>query len=116
MENELIKTLIIDDEFPARKLLSEYVSKIPGLQLRGTCENAMKAMEIIQSEPIDLILTDIQMPDLSGLELVKSMADKPQTDLLPSFPASHQQGFGKNQGQEEGSRNNGRGITRQGGA
>ncbi len=77
MENELIKTLIIDDEFPARKLLSEYVSKIPGLQLRGTCENAMKAMEIIQSEPIDLILTDIQMPDLSGLELVKSMAEKP---------------------------------------
>lgn len=77
MENELIKTLIIDDEFPARKLLSEYVSKIPGLQLQGTCENAMKAMEIIQSEPIDLILTDIQMPDLSGLELVKSMAEKP---------------------------------------
>ncbi|MBR4712833.1 MAG: response regulator transcription factor [Paludibacteraceae bacterium] len=77
MENELIRTLIIDDEFPARKLLSEYVSKIPALQLCGTCENAIKAMEVIQNEPIDLILTDIQMPDLSGLELVKSMAEKP---------------------------------------
>ncbi len=77
MENELIRTLIIDDEFPARKLLSEYVSKIPVLQLCGTCENAIKAMEVIQNEPIDLILTDIQMPDLSGLELVKSMAEKP---------------------------------------
>lgn len=77
MENELIRTLIIDDEFPARKLLSEYVSKVPSLHLCGTCENAIKAMEILKSESIDLILTDIQMPDLSGLELVKSMAEKP---------------------------------------
>lgn len=77
MENELIRTLIIDDEFPARKLLSEYVSKVPSLQLCGTCENAIKAMDVLQKEPIDLILTDIQMPDLSGLELVKSMAEKP---------------------------------------
>ncbi len=77
MENEVIRTLIIDDEFPARKLLSEYVSKVPSLQLCGTCENAIKAMDILQKEQIDLILTDIQMPDLSGLELVKSMAEKP---------------------------------------
>lgn len=77
MENELIRTLIIDDEFPARKLLSEYVSKVPNLQLCGTCENAIKAMEVMRTEPIDLILSDIQMPDLSGLELVKSMKEKP---------------------------------------
>lgn len=77
MENELIRTLIIDDEFPARKLLSEYVSKVPNLQLCGTCENAIKAMEVMPTEPIDLILSDIQMPDLSGLELVKSMKEKP---------------------------------------
>lgn len=77
MENELIRTLIIDDEFPARKLLSEYVSKVPSLQLCGTCENAIKAMEVLKNESIDLILTDIQMPDLSGLELIKSMAERP---------------------------------------
>lgn len=77
MENDLIRTLIIDDEFPARKLLSEYVSKVSSLQLVGTCENAIKAMEVLQNEPIDLILSDIQMPDLSGLELIKSMKEKP---------------------------------------
>lgn len=77
MENDLIKTLIIDDEFPARKLLTEYVAKVPNLQLCGTCENAFKAMEVLQNEQIDLILSDIQMPDLSGLELIRSMAEKP---------------------------------------
>lgn len=77
MENELIRTLIIDDEFPARKLLSEYVSKVPNLQLCGTCENAIKAMEVMRTEPIDLILSDIQMPDLSGLEFIKSLKEKP---------------------------------------
>ncbi len=77
MENDLIRTLIIDDEFPARKLLSEYASKVPSIQLVATCENAFKAMEIMQNETIDLILSDIQMPDLSGLELVKTMKEKP---------------------------------------
>lgn len=77
MENDLIRTLIIDDEFPARKLLSEYVSKVPSLQLVGTCENAIKAMEVMQNEQIDLILSDIQMPDLSGLEFIKSLQEKP---------------------------------------
>ena len=77
MENELIRTIIIDDEFPARKLLSEYVSKLPNLKLIGVCEDAIHAMELLQNETVDLILTDIQMPELSGLEFVRSMTVKP---------------------------------------
>lgn len=63
--------LIIDDEFLARKLLTEYVNKIPSLELVGTCSSAFEALMFLQQNPVDIILSDIQMPDLTGLELVK---------------------------------------------
>lgn len=77
MEENLINVLIIDDEFPARKLLSEYVSKIPNLKLVGVCEDAVSAIELLQKESIDLMFSDIQMPNLSGLEFYKSLKVKP---------------------------------------
>lgn len=77
MENDMIRVMIIDDEFPARKLLSEYVSKMSNLELVGVCEDAMRAMELLQKENVDLILSDIQMPDLSGLDFFKSLQNKP---------------------------------------
>ncbi len=77
MENDMIRVIIIDDEFPARKLLSEYVSKMSNLELVGVCEDAMRAMELLQKENVDLILSDIQMPDLSGLDFFKSLQNKP---------------------------------------
>lgn len=73
----MIRVMIIDDEFPARKLLSEYVSKMSNLELVGVCEDAMRAMELLQKENVDLILSDIQMPDLSGLDFFKSLQNKP---------------------------------------
>lgn len=63
--------LIADDENPARVLLTEYVNKLPQLKLVGCCANAMEAMTLINNQRVDILLTDIQMPDMSGLELVK---------------------------------------------
>ena len=63
--------LIADDEKPARVLLTEYVNKLPQLKLVGCCANAMEAMTLINSQKVDILLTDIQMPDMSGVELVK---------------------------------------------
>ncbi|MCQ2209545.1 MAG: LytTR family DNA-binding domain-containing protein [Paludibacteraceae bacterium] len=85
MENDLIKVIIIDDEFPARKLLSEYVSKLPNLSLCGVCEDAVHAMDLLQKEEIDLILTDIQMPELSGLEFIKSLKKKPMVIFTTAY-------------------------------
>lgn len=68
--------LIVDDEFLARKLLTEYVSKIDFLQLVDTCHDATKAMEVLNNECVDIILLDIQMPDISGLELLRLINDK----------------------------------------
>ncbi len=77
MVQKVIKTIIIDDEFPARKLLSEYASKIANIKLCGVCDNAVHALELLQNEEVDLIFTDIQMPDLSGMEFIRSLKNPP---------------------------------------
>ena len=67
----MYNVLIVDDEFLARKLLTEYVSKIDCLNLVDTCSDATKAMEVLAKEHIDILMLDIQMPDISGIEMLK---------------------------------------------
>ncbi len=67
----MYNVLIVDDEFLARKLLTEYVSKIDYLNLVDTCSDATKAMEVLAKEHIDILMLDIQMPDISGIEMLK---------------------------------------------
>ncbi|WP_281614691.1 LytTR family DNA-binding domain-containing protein [Flammeovirga sp. SubArs3] len=69
--------LIVDDEQLARNLLSAYVQKIPYLHEVASCKSPLEAMEIMQKEQIDILLLDIQMPELSGLDFVKSLLVKP---------------------------------------
>ena len=75
--NEKYNVIIVDDEYLAQKLLKDYVSKMDSLQLVATCSNALEAMEVLKNNQIDIMLLDIQMPDLTGLELVKSLDKKP---------------------------------------
>lgn len=72
-----INCVIIDDEHLARKLLVDYVSKLPNLELIAVCSSATEAIEVLQNNKVDLLFSDIQMPDLTGVELVKSLAIKP---------------------------------------
>jgi response regulator of citrate/malate metabolism len=72
-----LNCLIIDDEPLARKGLEEYVKEVPFLHLAGACENAMKASVLLKSESIDLMLLDIQMPKLSGIDFLKTLKDPP---------------------------------------
>ena len=69
--------IIVDDEYLAQKLLQDYVSKVDSLQLVATCSNAFEAMKALKDNEVDIMLLDIQMPDLTGLELVKSLEKKP---------------------------------------
>ena len=75
--NEKYNVIIVDDEYLAQKLLQDYISKVEALQLVATCSNAFEAMEVLKNNEIDIMLLDIQMPDLTGLELVKSLEKKP---------------------------------------
>ena len=66
-----ITCAIIDDEPPAAGLLESYARKTPFLELRGTYHNAITAMKDLREEPVQLLFLDIQMPELSGIELAK---------------------------------------------
>lgn len=72
----MIKCLLIDDEPLALDLLENYVKSIPFLKLAGKCNSAITAIEIIEKEAIDLVFTDIQMPNLSGMEFSKMILNR----------------------------------------
>jgi two-component system, LytTR family, response regulator len=65
-----IRCLVIDDEPYAVNLLSEYIGQLPNLSLEKKCYNALEALEFLRSHKADLIFLDINMPQLTGMELV----------------------------------------------
>lgn len=81
-----LKCLIVDDEPMARKGLEEYVKDIPLLEYEGSCENALKANEFLQHNTVDLMLLDINMPHLSGIELLKSLENPPLVIFTTAHP------------------------------
>ncbi|MDF7816629.1 LytTR family DNA-binding domain-containing protein [Runella sp. MFBS21] len=72
-----INTLIIDDAPYWQKIVAKFVDMNPLLHLIGTCDSAMQAYELIAEQKIDLLICDIEMPDLSGLNFVKSLQAPP---------------------------------------
>lgn len=73
----MIRCLAIDDEILALDLIEDNVRKIPFLDLVKKCQNPVEAMDILRQEKIDLLFLDIQMPDISGIQLLKSLPRKP---------------------------------------
>ncbi len=72
-----INCLIVDDEQLARRLLESYVVKIPYMELVKSCKSALEAIEFLQKGNIDLMFLDIHMPDLSGIEFLQTLENKP---------------------------------------
>lgn len=72
-----INCLIVDDEPLARNLLKEYVGKVAYLNLLGACTNALEAMEALKRQPVDLLFLDIQMPELTGIDFIRSLVKRP---------------------------------------
>ncbi|MDO5571676.1 MAG: LytTR family DNA-binding domain-containing protein [Bacteroidales bacterium] len=85
MDQDKYRVLIVDDEFLARKLLKGYVSKIDSLELVADCSSAFEAITILQKDKIDILLLDIHMPDLTGLELVESMKNFPAVIFTTAY-------------------------------
>lgn len=67
------KCIIVDDEQPARKLLENYCSKIKSLHLVGCYKSGLDALSVLQEKEIDILFLDIQMPDISGIDFLKSL-------------------------------------------
>lgn len=69
----MLKCIIIDDEQPARRLLENYCSKMDTLEVLGSYKSAIEALPILNNQTIDILFLDIQMPDLTGIDFLKSI-------------------------------------------
>ena len=85
--------LIVDDEQLARQLLEGFVNKVPGLVLKGMCKNPLEAMEVLKNEQVDILLLDIQMPELTGVEFLKTLKNKPATIFTTAYSEYALEGY-----------------------
>lgn len=77
--------IVVDDENMGRKLLEENVRQIPFLNLVASCKNAFEAMEQLQTNAIDLIFLDIQMPGMLGTQFIQTLAKKPLVIFVTAY-------------------------------
>lgn len=84
MENKLLRALIVDDEEMSRATIAHFVKKHEYIDLVDSCENAMEAITHLNSGTIDLVFLDIEMPEMSGLELLKVLKKPPLVILVTS--------------------------------
>jgi DNA-binding LytR/AlgR family response regulator len=89
----MIRCLAIDDEILALDLVKDNISKVPFLELAGGCTSAFEAMELLRKEKIDLLFLDIQMPDLSGIQFLKSLKNKPLVIFTTAYEKYALEGF-----------------------
>ncbi len=88
-----IRCLAIDDEPLALKQIGGYIKKTPFLELVSLCNNAFDAMAILKDGEIDLMFVDINMPDLSGLDFVKALSEKPFIIFTTAYSEYALEGF-----------------------
>jgi len=91
-----IKCLIVDDEELAIDILEEYINRISYLELTGTCKNAMEAITFLNQTQVDLLFLDIQMPGLTGLQLLRGMNDRPEVIMTTAYSEYALEGFDLN--------------------
>lgn len=91
-----LRCLLVDDEHFALSLLEKFIADTPGLDMVAACRSPIRAVEILQSEPIDLLFLDIQMPVLSGTNLLRSISRKPVTIFTTAYPQHAVEAFDLN--------------------
>jgi len=85
--------LIVDDEPPAREILRRYISQVPMLHLAGECGHALQALTLLKQQQIDLLFLDIQMPQITGIELIGTLKQPPKIVLTTAFEQYAVQAF-----------------------
>ncbi|MBK7476868.1 MAG: response regulator transcription factor [Haliscomenobacter sp.] len=88
-----IRCIAIDDEPLAVKKIAGYIQKVPFLELVAECRSASEAMSIIDKNDVQLLFIDINMPDISGMEFVKSLTNKPYIVFTTAYSEYAVEGF-----------------------
>lgn len=80
-----LKCLLVDDEPLAIRLLENHIAKIDALEVVSTCNSAIKAFEKLNTEQIDVLFLDIKMPNLTGIDFLKTLKNPPKTILTTAY-------------------------------
>jgi DNA-binding LytR/AlgR family response regulator len=89
----MIRCIAVDDEMLALELIEDNIKKVPFLELVKSCRSAMEAIELMRSEPVDLVFLDIQMPDITGIQMLRSMHSKPLVIFTTAYSNYAREGF-----------------------
>ncbi|WBX71043.1 LytR/AlgR family response regulator transcription factor [Tenacibaculum retecalamus] len=78
--------IIIEDELPAQNIVKSYIRKIPDLELIAAFQTAISANEFLKSNTVDIIFLDINLPDISGLDFIKTIKNPPKIIITTAYP------------------------------
>lgn len=91
-----INCLIVEDEPLSQEILESYIENCPELKVAGICKDALQANQLLNSERIDLIFLDINMPILNGIDWLKSLDEIPEVIFTTAYPEHAVEGFNLN--------------------
>lgn len=89
----MLRCIAIDDESLGLELLEDNIRQVPYLQLVASFHNPIEAMHAIQEQKVDLVFLDIQMPGLTGLQLIKSLSQKPMFIMVTAYERFALEGY-----------------------
>ncbi len=87
------RCLIADDEPLARDLIHGYVEKLENFEIVAECGDAMKALKVLREKPVDLMFMDIQMPQITGIEFLKTLKHPPKVIITTAYREYALEGF-----------------------
>jgi len=88
-----LNCVIVEDEPLARNLMVDYVRKVPSLNLVEACSSPLAAIEVLRSNSVDLLFLDVQMPELTGISLLKVLQKKPFVILTTAYSEYALEGY-----------------------
>ena len=92
----MMKVMIVDDEPLAHDIIENYINKIPDMEIVAMCDNAIAANEMLKSIKIDLVFLDIQMPQITGIDWIKSLSAPPKVIFTTAYAEYAVEGFDLN--------------------
>ena len=89
----ILNCVIVEDEPLARNLLVDYVQKVPSLKLIEACPSPIQALDVLRNNPVDVLFLDVQMPELTGISLLKVLQKKPLVVLTTAYSEYALEGY-----------------------
>ena len=89
----MITCIIVDDEQPAIDVIEHYVKQIPSLELLASFTNPLQALQLLNEKPVDLLFLDIQMPEISGIDLIRAIRGRSKVILTTAYSEFVSEGF-----------------------